>query len=889
MGGYGETIVGAIIYAVIAAAVSYAANELFGPEPPKAKNRLANNPHLASTSSNDFLMKLLYGECRVGGNEVFRGVSGNDNQYLHIVWVAGEGPVEGVKEVDGVKQIFLDDQLYTDFGDLVHVEEFTGTADQTVNATLQAAFPEFQEPMRYSAGLYVRFKWDRDRLNTKPNITAVYQGLKLFDPHAGGDAVYSNKPALAGYDMLTRPSTRGGLGLDVWHGPVPGSPKITTSFVDDAADYCTTKGWTCNMPVYEDAAFSDNFSLVMACMRGAVVNSAGTYKMLFRDLNYESVVMSFTDDHIAMDERGVSTLEIESGSVFDLPNAIRVVYYNEEGSSSGKFKYQLDDFVDTIDDGLSSDGDYREKEIQLYGLTSLDKVKAMANYYKERWRNAYLVRFQTGDRAMVLEPMDLIQVTSTYTGWTQKKLRVLQPPYEAESRMVQMVCIFEDVDFYDDVYNPGFIDFYETSLLSPNAAVPSVINTSVTERVYYYRGRSFTRLEIEFDPPPVTSYPYWDHAEVYVKVGESGAYVHRTNSSTDYEIDPVQEGETYYIKLRSVNVFGAKEDFDSAALLSRTVIGKTESPSDLSSITAAANGDTVSIFADPVADPDIEGYEIRVGDAWVGGLFIAFEKYPSVRLIGVRPGTHTFWMSPKDNNGNYSDNPVSSTVTVFVPPGYTELATYGSWTWDYDGVGTHDNTEHTTRNFNGVIEDTLMCSHEAVDSGPTLDTVQLWTGSEYDDLQIYDSGESQNEDLQLATPQSAADLDGVYTTPAYDLGSLVRVRVWGDFITEFISNDTTFDGAMPYPTTFNDLDTQLGVGWTFNELFSPSAASNIQATLYYSEDGSNYNQIERCEIRCAEIYARYVYMKVKIVDPTDGSRLYLKELDMKAYTGPQAG
>jgi len=301
-------------------------------------------------------------------------------------------------------------------------------------------------------------------------------------------------------------------------------------------------------------------------------------------------------------------------------------------------------------------------------------------------------------------------------------------------------------------------------------------------------------------------------------------------------------------------------------------VGKTDSPSNLSALTAAANGDSVSLYADPVSDPDIEGYEVRLGSAWTGGIFISFNKYPSLRLNGVRPGTHTFWIAAKDNAGNYSSTPVSATVTVYIPPGYSELATYGSWTWDFTTApaGTFDNTEHVTYD----ATDSLKCSH--------------------------------NGDV----------LTGTWESDAYDLGSTEKVRVWGDFLTAFSSSDTTWNGVAPLSTqawedlatgsdTWEDVWATSTITWvaeagsnirwndlnvstmTWNEIFGPTSAGQVSAKLKYSEDDISYSEISYFEILCAEVYARYIKVEVTITDPTLDSNLYLKEINMKAYTGPQ--
>ena len=819
MGFFSSFIAAFIISMLISAAVRLVAAEdsQFDEDDVRSRGILAN------AKTTDWHIPLIYGKCRVGVNWAYVGTTGEDNKYLHIVGVIGEGPINGIVQEGGVDQLFLDGHLWTDWGaEYVHYEVFLGTTTQNVCATLHSAIPEWTDPLRNTAYIYVRLKYDQDKWVKKPDITVTVEGLKVYDP-TDEITAYSNNAALATYNMITRSSKRGGMGI--------GSARIAADALDAAKDYCTAKGWTANLVINENNSVSDNIQLVLNCFRGAIIYSENLFKVRFRDMNYEDTgVMTFTEDDILED----SPLVVRpNANLFSRPNCVKVIFFN----SAKKYVEDSYSFPDSV--AIAADGDYREREIKLLGLSTLDKVQPMAYYYLERWRWGNIGEFGTVSKAMSLEPYDLIQVTHGLPGWADQDLRVLAPSINLAGE-VQLSCIEEKSALYDDEYNPPpASEWHETTLPDPLEVPWSVINVSHAEEVYYYRDRSFTRWKIDFDPPAPEDYPWWDYAEIWVKIG-TGEYRYMTKSTSDYVLDPVEEGETYYVKLRSVSIHMVKEDFDSAYTVSKTIVGKTTLPTDLDSMTAVANGDTVTIFADASDDPDISGYEVRLGDSWDGAIFISFNKAPSIRLVGVRPGTHTFWMSPKDNAGNYSDNPVSASVTVFVPPGYSELATYGSWAWDFT-TGTYDNTEHVTYD----AEDALKCSH---------------TGDV---------------------------LSGTWESPTYDLGAVETVRLWGDFRHSFVSSDTTWDGVAPSPVTWADLGADTK---SWQEIFSPVAAGIIQARLKYSNTDADWDTasyFDFFEILCAEVQSRYVRVVITITDPTLDANLYLRELNMSAYEGPQ--
>lgn len=964
-----------------------------------------------NTRSSQEVIPLLYGESRVGTNVVFIGTTGSSNKYLHMVCGLGEGPIEGLRQVDGVDQVFLDDKIYTQYGGNVYYELFTGSSTQTVCSTLQTAIPEWTDPLKYTAYLYVRLKYDMDYFQGIPDVTVGVEGLNIYNPTTTTTA-YNNTPALCAYDMLTRPSTRGGMGI--------ASSRINTTALESTRSYCVSKGWTCNMPVLDNDSIADNIIKVLTNCRGEVVYTSNEFAVTYRDLNDEIVSMTFDD---AEGQIVAGSLTVNAGNVFDMANAVKVQYLAEQGENDGASTYKRREYIQSDNDVVTLDGDYREFTIECLGLSDLDTVQKMAYYYAERERLKKTFSFGAGSRAAILEPNDLIKISHSMPGWSEKYGRVQNVSLNPDNT-VTLSCVEEHLDFYDDVYDPQSEEWYDTTLPSHTDEPHSVINVSHSEENYAERGRSRTRWVISFDPPSEDDDPFFQDAKIYIKIGD-GDYTYMTRSASGYVVDPVQEGVTYSAKIVSVNVRGVSQRDENAYKISKTIAGKTEAPSSLSSMTAVANGDSVSVFADPISDDDVDGYEVRLGDAFYGGLFIFYGKAPSLGLNGVRPGTHTFHMDPKDNAGNYSGSPVSATCKVFVPPGYSELTTYGSWSWDFTSTGKFVNTEHTT--YDGV--DALICSHDpvvveddfdgytdtadfvanhpfttvtatstitfptgldgtgqciqAVDTGTTntllmaqniykanevtvkysfskpdltntglmmgpsiqnqdFDTnvqtiisathIQTWDDTTLTNIMaiaidtVYDIEVVASIDTQThvvivdgveygpyafkngstakyfayvkiqtntAHPENIKlddlsievnPLTGVWKSPVYNLTAVEDVRIWGDFLTAFSSSDTTWAGVAPSPTTWADLSASTS-SWA--DVTALSQGGSIQATLYYSDDGTTYSSADFFEILSAEVTASHVYVIVTITDPTQDSQTYLKELNMSAYEGPQ--
>lgn len=773
----------------------------------------------ANTMDTQEVLPVVYGRRRIGINRVFMSTVGTSNEKLYIVGTLCEGPIKGIAQVDGVDQIWLNDELYTAFGANVSYWFHDGASDQAVDATLASVFGSgdiiWDAALRNTAYIVICLEYDPDLFQSIPNIVVEVEGLEIYNPSTTVTE-YSNNPALCVRDYLIRSARRGGMGIS--------ATRLNDTSIIDSAAYCTAKGWTCDIVFNgKDRPVIDNLRDILNTFRGTVIRSGAEFRLQYRDLNYETSVMDITEDDV-IETSGKSSLRITQPSIFDTPNAVNMQYVNSEK------EYADDEYVLADSAAVAADGDYREKEIALPGITSTANVMKMANYFLEKLRVNKTASLMMGSRGMVLEPEDVITLTHSRPGWDEKLLRVAQPAI-SQNGEVGLALEEEDEDFYDDTYNLDEHDWYDTTLPSPSAAVASVINVTNAEEVYDYRGRSFTRWKIDFDRPLAANYPWWDHAEIYIKIGTTGDWKFQTKAVSDFILDPVEEGKEYYCCIVSVSIWGTKQAFADGFVISRTIEGKTEVPANITGMTALTHGDNVTIFADELADPDIAGYEVRLGDAWAGGIFIGFNESPNIRLVGVRPGTHKFWMAAKDNAGHYSAVPVSATCIVYYPSGYVDKNT---WAWDFDGIGVHDNTEHAT--YSG--SDALKCSH------------------------------------------TGGVLTGTWTSPEYDLGSEKTVRIWADFLTVFSSSAGTWAAMLASGATWAAV---LESGKRWYELLAPAYAGVIQAKLKWgSVSGSLTNETTRLEILAPEITARYVQFEITITDPDAGSNLYLKTLNCKA-------
>ena len=770
------------------------------------KSSANSRGQLINTCDSQLPLPLIYGRQRIGINRVYVGTAGEDNTYLYVIGALCEGEIHGLVSIAGVPQVYLSDKIYTEYGTSFEYEFFTGTPTQTVCSTLHTAIPEWTDPLKNTAYIFCKFTYDTDKFQGVPEITCIVDGLKIYNP-ATSTTAFSSNPALCARDFLTRKSYRGGMQID--------SSRIDDTTVISSAAYCVTKGWTCNIALIDNGAVIDNLGQIVACFRGDIIYDSATFKMRYSDLNYEASVMDINEDDI-IESGGKSSLAITQPDIFGTPNAVRIKFINEDK------KYQMDDYILADSAAATLDGDYREKEISLRGVVTQTNVMKMANFFLERLRYNKTITFSIGSRGVALEPFDIIRVSVEVYGWTLKVFRVVETKFYSEG-MVSISAIEELSTFYDDTYNITSRAWHDTTLPGIMDTVKPVTNCAITEQVYYYRGRSYTRLLITFSPPSVAVYPQWDYADIYVKIG-AGDWKFMTKAVSSYNIDPVNEGEIYYCKMVSVSAFGSKQAFDDGMSVSKTVAGRTNIPGDVTSFNGVAAGDAIVFYATPLDEPDIAGYELRNGDTWAGGILIAFNETPNFRLTGVKPGTFNFYLAAKDNADLYSANPIDTQVTVFYPPGYVQE---NAWAWNFNGIGSFSNTEHVTYN----SQHALKCSH------------------------------------------TGGVLSGTWTSPEYDLGSLKTVRVWSDLLSAFVAPAGTWTSLVG-TSHWDDVLIPSTMKWY--QLTEPTTSGALRATIKWGTSSGVYpDSADKFELSSVEFQARYIQVVITLTDPSADSNLYL--------------
>lgn len=297
--------------------------------------------------------RVIFGGVRTSGVLAFAQVTGAEKEYLHLVVVlAGH-------EVHSIGDIWFDDVRLGDldgsgnvttgaYAGLVRVKKYLGTSTQTADADLIAENPgkwSSTDRLRGRAYIYLRMKWDQDKLPQIPQITAYVRGEKVYDTRDGVTR-FTENPALLLRHYLTASY---GLNCD--------PARIDTAATTTAANICegwvsigstslsmvpdhTTDTWSVSGTNDSQLSTGDRFVLTGTPVPTGLT-SGNTYYVIRRDVNLYQIA---ADYQLALE--GVALGFASNGSGTQTWGSIEQRRYTANGS------FLLDQTPPQIEDAL---------------------------------------------------------------------------------------------------------------------------------------------------------------------------------------------------------------------------------------------------------------------------------------------------------------------------------------------------------------------------------------------------------------------------------------------------------------------------------------------------------------------------------------------------------
>jgi hypothetical protein len=850
----------------------------------------------ANTQATNEDMRVIYGKFRTGANRVYVATSGSFNFNIALIHSLAVGENEGiVNDESGNPYIwFGGERIFDKYAGnnlwgvpLYQFEEKTGSATQAA----QSLISEHDDTLHYTHYIAWKLGFDQDKYQGIPNIQYLIAGRKLFD-FRDSTTAWSDNPVLALYDYYTnnqygmgRPSSI--IDLDSW---------------EEAADYCDTKNFKINAVYFSKDDVWANIREILSLFRGEFNDWDGKIYLRFLDLNEEASVLTIEDKHINQTEDGKAVLSVSEPGAYDAPTGMQVTFITAANND-----YVEDSFI------IGEQSDLL-KEINVAGCTDREMAGILATYQFERMKLSRTISGVFRDDCLLLEPNDIVTFNSSALNISDQAMRILTAAYIG-SGLISMTLQYESLALYNDVYDINTESVYSTNL--PDRNSPSVIeNAAISEVTYVERLRTRSKFEITFTIPESS---WFQEVEVFVSTdGDVEAnYTHQFNARESFFMDPVEEGQTYFIVLRTVNTWGVKQPFNQASKVSSEVTGQSDIvPGSIAYLHAVAGDGTLSLTSTKLNSSDIEIYEFRLGEQWSGGILLSQERGANVDLGAVKPGQHIFWCNTRGTNGLYGSTPRDATAVVDVPKGWSNYTTFDDDFLSSTSGQTFTNVEHITY----FTEDYLKCSHagdvlsgqyisEEFDTGVIaanyfmfIDTeiITVGAGTAWSDVLLSVT----NEFTTDFTTDTATVVGHPYVSDkTYYVSSTTTLPDPLEAETEYylvsITTDTfkfsLTEGGAAITLTDNGTGThsisQVSTWADINldsrswkEIFEIDESPAVTMRIWYKEQpGDDWSYVENAQILAAVVSSRYHKVEINIEDPAVNVNAYVRAYTLTLY------
>ena len=717
--------------------------------------------------------KIVYGRQRVSGAVVFMETS-TKSRYLHII-VAISG-----NELNAISEIYFNDKSLTldsngfvtapsQFVDKAIIKTRLGsdTQEHLDVFTLGAVAWSDTSTLNGIGHIYARLEYDTDAFpNGIPNISAVVEGKKLFDPRTSATS-YSKNSALVLRDYLTNDDY--GLGAS-------SSEIDDTSFIA-AANVCdenvslaaggTEKRYESHGVVDTALPPKQILEEMLSAMAGTLHYSGG--KWYVKAGAYSSPSETLTED----DLRGAISI-ITKSSRRDNFNAMKGIFLPSEDGN-----FQPTDYAPITSSTFETE-DNSERvfaELDLPFTQSSIMAQRIAKIVLFKARQQLVISMPCKLTAFKLNIGDTVSVTLDKYGFSSKIFEVIEWNFSnsidasgGSELGVDLTLKEISSSVYDwNAEETAFVAD-NTNLRSPSDLLtPSV---TATDEVRIINEEVITVLNVDVS----TSDFLADSVEVQAKKQSDSQFttlgISTFNETVRFEMIDVEDGVTYDVRARTISSIGNRSAF---ATTTHEVFGKRDIPSNVSNLSVNIIGKEAHLSWTPVTDLDLSHYIVRHSPATSGATFITSrtiaDKISRPANTAVVPAlTGTYLIKAFDKGGRESRNATSSIVTI-----------------DSIEAGNVIQTITESPAFSGTKTDTVV-----VDNKLILTTTSLFdsVSGNFDDAEgLFDGGSSSVDN------EGFYNFVGVDGDASIDLGSKFTCRVTSKFVVNRIDYVGLFEDA----------------------------------------------------------------------------------------------
>ncbi|OQA83927.1 MAG: hypothetical protein BWY28_03088 [bacterium ADurb.Bin236] len=452
------------------------------------------------------------------------------------------------------------------------------------------------------------------------------------------------------------------------------------------------KRFQADFAIDTDRPARDVLDDLLASFGGFFTKSQGKIKLnVDRDL---AATENFSAANIIDGEAGVEINQIPRS---EKPNRVRIYYTN---AAEG---YTRADVTDDDHDDQSATGRIYQKEVSLLYITRGGQARRMARQAGNVARFVqWTASWSAGLNAAAVEPGDVVTLSLTTAGWSNKKFRVTTVEEDPANGSRKIVAREHLSWIYAD--QGGATPSASDRVAIPDPLSRPPLHVSNLEIVESYDGHKdgtwIPKIVATFDPPTDA---WWGYADIELSVATADNYrvVGQSRDGGEFEIKNLVAGQTYYVRAVSVGRTGLRAPATMSPSASLLLAGKDTPPSNVTGFAVGGssyNGVYDLSWNDATdANNDLSHYEIRRGSTSAASWESATVIFKEIRAtkVSYRPTALTNYLQIKafDRSGNESAAQTRLTMGISQANVGTVTATPGpsgiefSWAVPSSGAG----------------------------------------------------------------------------------------------------------------------------------------------------------------------------------------------------------
>jgi hypothetical protein len=700
--GAAATAITVASYVAVTAATVYAAQEAAKAAAEDALKALESDMGTQTSMSfrTDYPRRVIYGETRLSGPVAYAGTSSEvnspDNEFLHLVILLGEGPIQSIDDVylgdvnldlvtdgtDGNGNTRYVPHANNKYAGLVRVKKHLGATNQEHDPDLSGEISEITSNHRFRgiSYVYVRLKYDQDLLSGIPNITTQVKGRKVYDPRNNTTA-WSNNPALCIRDFLLNEN---GLDAD--------SSEVDDTRISEQANICDQTISLANNQTQKRYTLDGTVSLAdspIETMEQMLATCMGTLPYVQGKHQLQVAYPIPASRNHAVDESflaGGVSIQTDGGKSKRI-NSVRGKFMNPDDN------YAVVDFTPYTDSTyINDDGQKLWADVSYNLVKSNVTGQRLAKMMVERNRQNLTIKLKCNMKAFGFAVNDTITFTLNPTGtnalFSSKRFRITGWQLN-EDGSIDLEGVEEPAgtggtdNINNTIYDWNSGDSFgidlapNTSLPAANFTAPPTSATLTEVADIQDDGSLFTSAEATWTSSAAA---FIGEYEIDLQINLSGNWLTTTSQKVGSQITKVTfsgliVGKAYRAAVRAVSVIGVRST-DSTST-STTIAGDSTAPA-VATPTGTPGHKRVKLSWTNPSDADFAGVEFvrkiatgkpaanTVPTFTVAGIP---DRVQDVIDEGLTNGTnYRYWMRTKDYTGNASDwRPNNNTGLVKTP------------------------------------------------------------------------------------------------------------------------------------------------------------------------------------------------------------------------------